>query len=261
MTKVKIKTSAYNVPALERGLEVLELLSRHSRGLNQTEIAAALKSPLSSIFRITMTLVEYGFLERDQETKVFRLTQKMLIVGQRTLGEPDLIGQAMAVMRDLRDIVKDTILLGVLNETEIIVLDQVLGTHLFRFSVNAGHRIPVYCSAPGKAILAFLPEKQCESVIVKTRFVRHNENTIVTPEAFRHELTMVAKRGYAVDRGEEYAGIYCVSAPIFDRNGYPIAAIWVTGPDQHVRPEDIPGIGKQLREHASQISARLGFVS
>ncbi len=254
------KKTTYNVPALERGLEVLELLSQHPRGLNQTDIAATLKCPLSSIFRITMTLVEYGFLERDAETKLFRLTQKMLLVGQRTLGEPDLIGHAMAVMRDLRDLVKDTILLGVLNDVEIIVLDQVLGTHLFRFSVNAGHRIPVYCSAPGKAILAFLPEKQRDAVIGKIRFVRHNENTIVTPEAFRHELAMVAKRGYAVDRGEEYAGIYCVSAPVFDRNGYPIAAIWVTGPDQHVKPADLPDIGKQVREHAARISARLGFV-
>jgi DNA-binding IclR family transcriptional regulator len=257
---VMTKTSTYNVPALERGLEILDLLSRQPRGLNQTEIAAQLKCPLSSVFRITMTLVDYGFLERDSETKAFRMTQKMLLVGQRALGEPDLIGQAVAVMRELRDVVKDTILLGVLNETEIIVLDQVLGTHLFRFSVNAGHRVPVYCSAPGKAILAFLPEKQRDAVIGKIKFVRHNENTIVTPEAFRHELAMVARRGYAIDRAEEYAGIYCVSSPIFDRNGYPIAAIWVTGPAQHVKPEDIPGIGKHLRDYAGRISARLGFV-
>lgn len=252
------KTSLYNVPALERGIEVLELLSRQGR-LSQTEIAAQLKCPLSSVFRITMTLVEYGFLERDPETKTFRLTQKMLVVGQRALGDPDLIGQSVPVMRELRDIAKDTILLGVLNEAEIIILDQVLGTHLFRFSVNAGHRVPVYCSAPGKAILAFLPEKPRDETIAKIKFVRHNENTITSPGAFKRELIQVAKQGYALDRGEEYPGIYCVGAPVFDRNGYPIAAIWVTGPDQHVKPEQLPAIGQQVRDHAARISARLGF--
>ena len=240
-------------------MAILELLAHHPGGKGQLEIAQLLKCPVSSVFRITLTLEKYGYLERDPETKVFRHTQKMLMLGQQALSETDLIGSCMPVMRELRDDFADTILLGVLNGTEIIVLEQALGSHLFRFSVNAGHRIRAYCSAPGKAIIAYLPENRQEQVIAQTEFVRFNANTIVTPQAFRKELQKVCKLGYAVDNAEEYAGIYCVGAPVFDRSGYPIASIWVTGPSVRVKPEMIPGIGEKIREGALRISRRMGW--
>ncbi len=255
------KTDArYSAPSLERGLAILEYLAHHPGGKGQVEIAQALKCPVTSVFRITLSLEKAGFLERDPETKVFRHTQKMLMLGQQALSETDLIGSCMPVMRELRDELEDTLLLGVLNGPEIIVLDQALGSHLFRFSVNAGHRIRAYCSAPGKAILAYLPEKPREQAIAQTEFVRFNANTIASPQDFRKELQRVLKLGYAEDKGEEYAGIYCVGAPVFDRSGYPIASIWVTGPDVRVKPDMIPKIGGRIREGAARISRRLGYA-
>jgi DNA-binding IclR family transcriptional regulator len=245
---------------LVRGLAVLEYLAHHPGGKGQLEIAQALKCPVSSVFRITMALEKAGYLERDGETKVFRHTQKMLMLGQQALSESDLIGCCMPEMRELRDELEDTILLGVLNGPEIIVLEQALGSHLFRFSVNAGHRIRAYCSAPGKAIIAYLPEKRRDRVIEQTEFVRFNANTITTPEAFRKELQKVAKIGYAEDKGEEYAGIYCVGAPVFDRSGYPIASVWITGPGMRVKPEMIRGIGEKIRAGALRVSRRMGYA-
>jgi DNA-binding IclR family transcriptional regulator len=256
----KKNDAQYSAPSLERGLTILEYLAHHPDGKGQVEIAQALKCPVSSVFRITLALEKAGFLERDPETKVFRHTQKMLMLGQQALSETDLIGCCLPVMRELRDELEDTVLLGVLNGTEIIVLDQALGSHLFRFSVNAGHRIRAYCSAPGKAIIAYLPEKRREQVIAQTEFVRFNANTIATPQGFRKELQKVAKLGYAEDRGEEYAGIYCVGAPVLDRSGYPIASVWVTGPDMRVKPEIIPGIGEKMRVGALRISRRMGYA-
>lgn len=256
----KKEDARYSAPSLERGLVILEYLAHHPDGKGQVEIAQALKCPVTSVFRITLALEKAGYLERDSETKVFRHTQKMLMLGQQALSETDLIGCSMPVMRELRDELADTILIGVLNGTEIIVLEQALGSHLFRFSVNAGHRIRAFCSAPGKAIIAYLPEKQREQVIEQTEFVRFNANTIATPQGFRKELQKVLRLGYAVDHAEEYAGIYCVGAPVFDRSGYPIASIWVTGPDVRVKPEMIPGIGEKMKAGAARISRRMGYT-
>lgn len=249
----------YSAPGLERGLAILEYLALHPGGKGQVEIAQALKCPVTSVFRITLALEKTGYLERDPETKVFRHTQKMLMLGQQALSESDLIGCALPFMRELRDELGDTVLIGVLNGTEIIVLEQAMGSHLFRFSVNAGHRIRAYCSAPGKAIIAYLPEIQRERVIAQTEFVRFNANTIATPEAFRKELLKAGKLGYAVDNGEEYAGIYCVGAPVFDRAGYPLASLWVTGPGNRVKPQMIPEIGLKIKDGAARISRRLGW--
>lgn len=255
----KKEDARYSAPSLERGLAILEYLAHHPDGKGQLEIAQALKCPVSSVFRLTLTLEALGYLERDAETKVFRHTQKMLMLGQQALSETDLIGSCMPVMRELRDELADTILLGVLNGPEIIVLEQALGSHLFRFSVNAGHRIRAYCSAPGKAIIAYLPEIQRERVIAQTEFIRFNANTIITPEGFRKELQKVAKLGYAIDNGEEYAGIYCVGAPLFDRSGYPIASVWITGPGTRVKAEMVPGIGETIKAGAARISRRMGW--
>ncbi len=255
----KREEGRYSAPSLARGLAILEYLAHHPQGKGQLEIAHALKCPISSVFRLTLALEKAGYLERDAETKVFRHTQKMLMLGQQALSETDLIGSCMPVMRELRDTLEDTILLGVLNGPEIIVLEQALGSHLFRFSVNAGHRIRAFCSAPGKAISAYLPEIQRERMIAQTEFVRFNANTIATPEAFRKELQRVVRQGYAVDNGEEYAGIYCVGAPIFDRAGYPLASVWVTGPGNRVKPERIPAIGQIVKEGVARISRRLGW--
>ena len=255
----KREDARYKAPSLERGLAILEYLAHHPAGKGQLELAQALACPISSIFRLTLALEKAGYLERDPETRVFRHTQKMLMLGQQALSETDLIGCSLPVMREVRDRLEDTVLLGVLNGPEIIVLEQALGSHLFRFSVNAGHRIRAFCSAPGKAIIAYLPEIQRERVIAQTEFVRFNANTIATPEAFRKELQRVIKQEYAVDNGEEYAGIYCVGAPVFDRAGYPIASVWVTGPGKRVKPEMIPEIGQTVKEGAARISRRLGW--
>ncbi|MDA3927205.1 MAG: IclR family transcriptional regulator [Kiritimatiellae bacterium] len=253
------KETQYSAPSLERGLAILDYLARHPGGKGQVEIAQALKCPVSSVFRITLTLEKSGWLERDSETKVFRHTQKMLMLGQQALSESDLIGCALPIMRQLRDELGDTILIGVLNGAEIIVLEQALGSQLFRFSVNAGHRIKVHCSAPGKAILAYLSEAQSNKVIEQIEFKRFNENTITTPKDFLKALKEVKAIGYAEDKGEEYAGIYCVGSTVFDRTGFPVASIWVTGPDIRVTPDMIPGIGEKMRKGALRISKRMGY--
>ncbi len=252
------KEARYSAPSLERGLKILDYLARHPGGKGQVEIAQALKCPVSSVFRITLTLEKFGFLERDPETKVFRHTQKMLMLGQQALSETDLIGCALPIMRELRDELGDTVLIGVLNGTEIIVLEQALGSQLFRFSVNAGHRIRVHCSAPGKAIVAHLTETQAEKVIRQIEFTHFNENTITSPREFRAALREVRELGYAEDKGEEYAGIYCVGSTVFDRTGDPVASIWVTGPAMRVTPEMIPGIGAKIHDGAMRISSRMG---
>jgi len=257
--KTKKTDTTYSVPGLERGLAILEFLAEHPEGKSQNEIAEELHCPSASVFRMTLSLEKAGYLVRNPKTKAFRHTMKMLMLGQKAISEIDLVGNSLPTMRKLRDALHDTVALGVLNEMEIIVLESVLGSHLFRFSLTAGHRIGLHASAPGKAILGFLPEDQRDRTIQNIKFVKYNDHTITTAKAFQQELASVREKGYSVDRGEEYASIYCLGSPIFDRNGYPIAAIWVTGPDNRVKPSQYPSIGEQVRDGALEISRILGY--
>ena len=256
--KTSKKKDAMPVPGLSRGLSVMEFLSSRPQGGTQVEIAEALSLPVSSVARITLQLEATGWLRRNPDTKAFSMTMKMLMTGQRALFDRDLIGLALPEMRALRDKWLDTVLFGVLHDAEIVTIENCAGKRLFRFSIDAGHRSPLHCTAPGKAITAFLPQEIREGLMKRMTFTRYNSRTICTPKAFLAELKRVHENGYSTDDGEQYNGIYCVGAPILDRNAYPVATIWITGPVENISTDDIPKIGADFRDAASRISSLLG---
>jgi DNA-binding IclR family transcriptional regulator len=253
------KKPKYDVPSLKTGFQILEYLSRHPGGRVLTDITEALDCPVSSAYRITMALEDMGLVSRDPETKQIRLTTKLLLIGQRAITETNLVEHALDVMRELRDRVQDTVLIGVREDTEVIVLDEAIGTRMFCFISKLGYRIGISCSAPGKAILAFLPENEREELIAALKFVRYNERTITSKERLRRELVDVVKKGYSFDDSEQFEGIYCIGAPVFDRSGYPVASVWTTGLMMNIDRKQIPEIGAAVRDHADRISVRLGY--
>ncbi len=252
------RVSRYTVPNLERGLKMMELLLDYPNGLPQTEIASRLGCAKTSVYRIAMTLVDYGYLSRDDD-KTIRLSRKLLAMGSRTLGEENLMAIAFDVLKSLRDQVKETVLIGTIIETEFVVLGQVLGSHPFKFSLDLGTRLPLHTCAPAKAILAWLPVPERDSILSKISFPRFNDHTICDVKTFTQELEQASRDGYTLDRGEQLSGIHCVAAPIFSRHGYPIAGIWTTGPVDRIRFEDLPRVGALVAGHAHTISQRLGY--
>jgi DNA-binding IclR family transcriptional regulator len=254
------KKPKYDVPSLKTGFDILDHLSRHPRGEVLTDIAAALDCPVSSAYRIAMALEDMGLVSRDPETKQIRMTNKLLLIGQRAITETNLVEHALDVMRELRDRLVDTVLIGVREGADVVVLDQAMGSRMFCFVSKLGYRVGVYCSAPGKAILACLPGKEREEVIAAIRFTRYNERTITSKDALRRELGGVIKNGYAFDNSEQFEGVYCIGAPVFDHSGYPVSAIWVTGLMMDLDRKRIPEIGAAVRAHADRISERLGYA-
>ena len=252
--------SKYHVPNLIRALRVLELLTEHPVGLTTTQITSMLNIPRNSVFRITSTLLEYGYLVRDEESLVFQLSQKLLTMGYAALSEESLIEKSIGVMRRLRDCYKETVPLGILHGNEGLVIEEVQGIHSFRFVLEPGRRFGIHSAAPGKAIVAFLPEEEREQLIKQAKFVKYNDRTISNKKDYRDVLHRVRKCGYAIDHAEEIEGMHCISAPIFNRHGYPIAAIWITGPSYRIKEKDFDQIGNDIKKATYRISKSLGFV-
>jgi len=94
----------------------------------------------------------------------------------------------------------------------------------------------------------------------KMKFVRFNERTITDKQKFRAELLKIRQCGYSVDRAEEFAGIHCVGAPVFDRSGRMVASIWISGQEVILPEKKFHEYGCIVREHAMAISGRLGYV-
>jgi DNA-binding IclR family transcriptional regulator len=249
----------YHVPNLDRALAILELLAQHPDGLSMIEIAGSLAFPNNSVYRITSTLFDHGYLHRDEHSKRFSLTRKLLALGYTALGEKNVIEMSIDIMRQLRDATKETVLLATLLSEAMVVMEQVPGTHPFKFMVDAGSRIDLHTSAPGKAMLAFLPETEREEILGRMKMTRFNDRTITQKNRFRKELKRAQAQGYAVDHGEQLEGVHCVGAPIFNEHSYPIATIWITGPSDRMPESSFEALGQQVLAHANRISQRFGY--
>lgn len=251
--------SKYHVPNLERALQLVELLAKFPTGLNITEISNHLEFPKNSTFRIAMTLLNFGYLNRDEGNKSFTLSGKFLSLGYAAVSDQNLTEKSLDIMRELRDALKETVLIGVILNQEGIVLEQIPGLYSFKFWVDVGTRFPMHTAVPSKAMLAFLPAREKQSICEKLVFKKFTEHTVTNLDDFYKILDEVKRNGYSVDCGEEVDGMHCIGAPIFDRNGYPVAAIWVTGPSDRLPASMFDTTGQTIKEHAHRISQRLGY--
>lgn len=262
MTEEKLTeiVSKYKVPNLIRAFEILEVIGRNNiSGLTIAELSKNLAYPKNSMFRIAMSLLALGYLDRDQSTKRFFLTKKLLTLGTLAIHEESLVEHSIDIMRSLRDKIGETVLIGILLDDRVVVMEQVLGLQTFKFTIDLGSRVEIHSSAPGKAICAFLPESEKISLLDHLDFVKHNERTIINKDAFNKELDIINNQGYSCDYAEQISGVHCLAAPIFNNNNFPIAAIWTTGPSDRIPVGDFEKIGMVVREHADMISRRFGY--
>ena len=247
------------MPNLERALELFELLSENPQGLTISAMSTILNFPRNSVFRIITTLNDNSFLIRDDELRTYRLSPKLLTIGMKALSDPALVEVALPVMHSLQKIYKETVPIGIINDNKGVILEEITGTHAFRFVLEPGKSFNLHTSAPAKAILAFLPNDEKESLLSTIKYTKYTDTTILNRQDYLGDLQKVKKLGYAKDFAEEIEGMHCLAAPIFNRTGYPVAAVWITGPSIRIHESDFDEIGRDVRHHADKISNKLGF--
>ncbi|MGY8769745.1 MAG: IclR family transcriptional regulator [Pirellulales bacterium] len=241
-------------PNLQRGLGILEYLAQNPGGSTVTELAESLTLPTASVFRITKALVDLGYLARDPSSKRFSMTNKFFLLGQPRSSQLSLSQCSIEAMRDIRRSTGETTQLCCLIETEMVIIEQLLAVHSFKYSGELGARCPCYSSAPGKAMIAFLPEAEQTALIDAINFKQFTQTTISGKQELRDELSQVQEQGWASDRAEGLEGIHCVSAPIMDRHNYPVAAITITGPSSRIPESEFESIGKVVCNGANKAS-------
>jgi DNA-binding IclR family transcriptional regulator len=248
--------SALQVPALQRGLAMLESLAATPEGATLSELAAGLEISIASVFRLAGALEELGYVRRDEKTKRYAVTQKLLLLGQPHSGQRSLVECALEPIRRILAATGETTQLCCLAEADCVILEQLPSLHPFKYIVDLGSRVPIHCCAPGKAILAHLPDDVLDAVLSQLNFEKHTERTLLSRKALLVELERVRACGYAVDCGEHFDGIHCVAAPLLDRHGHTIAAITIAGPATRIPAERFAEIGRVIIEEANDAAKR-----
>lgn len=249
----------YKVPNLEKGIAVLEYLSFQTKGETLQNIKAALDISQTTTYRILNTLVRLDYLLYNEDTKRYKLSRKLLTLGFRSLNENRLLETVLPHLRDLRDQVEETACFGVMGDKKGIFIDQAQGHHTFRFILSPGKPFELHCSAPGKAIMAYLPANVRNRYLGYMDFKPYNSRTITDPERYMQELEKVYEQGYAMDNEEELTGVICVGAPVLNYTGYPCGAIWISGPKDRLNDETVKNAIACIKQTAGLISAELGY--
>lgn len=251
----------YHVPNLDRALRVLEVLAQHPAGLNRNELAAKTDCSPTMIYRICMTLTHGGFLLRNEETGMYRLSHKLLDLGCAGSDEYSLASVAWPEMTALRDATGVTNMVGCLyNDEEGVVLEVAESRSRMRFVVEKGFRTRDFHTGAGwKSILAFLPPERLQAIVKQMKFTKLTEQTIVTPKAFLEDLAVVRRKGYALDQQEATVGIHCIAAPIFNRKREAIGTLNISGFTDQLPKKDFEKNGVLVKNAADRISRKLGY--
>ena len=251
----------YHVPNLDRALVILDLLSKNPAGMSRNEMAAASGCSTTMVYRIAMTLADNGFLFRDETTGRYRLSSKLLDIGVAGSDEYSLTTVAWPEMTALRDATGITVMLGsIYGEFEGIVLESAESRAMARYVVQRGLRVPTLHVGGWKAVLAYWPEERLKAYLDQATFTALTPNTPTTREAVMSALKEVRRAGYAADESEMTEGNHCVVAPIFDRTGMPVGPLCLSGLAMQLPVKDFAKRGRQVREAADSISAKLGWT-
>jgi IclR family transcriptional regulator, KDG regulon repressor len=249
------------VKSVSRALDIIALVGSKKGGMGVTEISKQIDINKSSVYRILSTLVQYGYIEQDEETGRYKLGYKFLEVSSQLLDSIDLRAEAKSYLQELESETNEVIHLVVFDQGEVVYIEKLEGNETLRMHSKVGKRAPMHCTSVGKAILAHLPTSVVLDILERKGMPMHTEKTITNKDAFLQELIRVKQKGYALDLEENEYGITCIAVPIFDHSGKVIAAISISGTTIRMTDKRLDILQERMRQIGIQISARLGYVS
>ena len=246
----------YQAPALEKGLDILELLSDHPGGLTPTEVAQHLGRSIHELFRMLMCLQRRGYIAPGQQEDRYVLTLRMFELSHRFPPVKRLISEAMPEMLALTRMLDQSCHLTVLHNGRSLVAAQVDSPGDMGFSVRMGAQIDMLGSASGRVLLAFQPPPDRDRLLGGL----HHAPFWKDAAALARHLQRVRTRGHEAMDSTQIRGLRAVSFPILNFTATAVASITVPYLDRLDAPER-PGLDQATRElgaAASRISQALG---
>ncbi len=216
--------------SVTKALDALDLLGRAGQAVRLKDLALQLDWPESSTHRLLASLASRGYVRQQGPGGAYHLGWKVVVLA-RSLGVEARLAQGLRpYLQKLVRQVDRTVNLAVLNDLQVMYLDCVTPNQRMTLYVAPGATLPASGTALGKALLAYLPSDQLESVLSRLHLERFTPRTITSIGEFRRALNNVRQHGYAVDNRELKPDVMCLAAPIVDASGIAVAAVSVTTP-------------------------------
>ncbi|MBL8580837.1 MAG: IclR family transcriptional regulator [Rhizobiaceae bacterium] len=240
--------AAGTVQSLQRGLQVLDIVIQAREPMRLADIARELDMDRASAFRLLQTLERNSLVSKDPVKKQYAVGGRLLQWAAAIVQDVNLVAAARPHLEKLVARTNESGHFGVMSKGRAMLLDYIGSKGMIVVQNRVGVFEPLYCTALGKALLAFQPEASRRSLLAGIEFERHTPQTVTDRASLERTIGAVRAEGVAHDDGEYNAVLYCVASPVLGQDASPIGAIGVS----MVRP-----IALQSPDHIAQVAAEV----
>ena len=246
----------YPTPALEKGLDILELFASTPEGMTISEVARRLNRTMSEIFRMLLCLEQRGYLAQSANKERYHLTLRLFRLAQEHPPTKRMVMEALPIMHWLAHELRQSCHLGVLDGGHVVILAQVDSPESTGFYVKVGSKVNLMHAATGHVILAHQTEDACERAIQEWALETRKKK----PADLDSHLAKIRVRGYERRASYEVAGIVNISFPVLNSQGNAVAGLTVPYVKRIEDTVGIPQVIAALRTASRQISEVLGAM-
>lgn len=214
------------IAGLEKGLAVIEAFDQERPRLSITEVAERTGLTRAAARRYLITLAHLGYVQQDR--KLYGLTPKVLRLGQSYMHSARLPRVIQPLLQKLAYALQEASSAGVLDHDDVIAVAAASAGRVVSATLQPGTRVPAYCTANGRVLLAALPDEALEAWLAGRPLPALTPHTITDAERLRAELGRVRRQGYAVVDQELELGLRTLSVPLVSADGAVLAAINVS---------------------------------
>jgi IclR family KDG regulon transcriptional repressor len=248
------------IQVLQRAMRVLSSFDHGHPEMGVAQLARKLDLPKPTVYRILATLESGGFIQQNPDTGKYHLGFQAAVLGLLALQQVSMRSEALPFLQRLLDECQETVDLAVFDAGEMVYLEVLESPQPVKIAAKAGRRLPAYCTASGKAYLAYASEEDVAMVLAQ-EMEAYTSNTIVDRERFMEDLHLTRERGYAISGEEFEEGIKAVAASVMDSSKQVVAVIAIAGPAYRLPPERVAELGEAAKRTAQELSHRLGARS
>jgi len=240
-------------------VNLLKAFSADRNELRLVELTRLVGLNKTTAYRLLTALESAGMIERTPGADAYRLGPELMALGSLALGSSGLRLASRATLQSLAVETRETATLEVLVDDQVLILDEVMGSHVIGALPSLGTRWPVHTTSTGKVLLAYMAEEQRDNHL-SPKMAAATPRTITGRQAFSRELERVIELGYGLNDEELEAGYVGAAAPIRSVDGAVVGAISVGGPKSRLDPDRLTRIARTLPAAADQVSRRLGWA-
>ncbi len=255
------KDEAFYNRSLERALQILNAFTGEKQELTLVQLSEVLSLPRATVLRLCSTLVKYGFLRQEPDSKRYSLGLRLFELGSIVFNSFSLRRIASHHLSDLQQKTSKTVFLGVLENDELLYVDKREDSrNPISFTSEIGKRRPPYWGMLGPLLMAYLSDSDIDGILERHPLKATAKKSITRKEDLMKWLNQIREQGFAIDLETAMDGIAGVAAPVRDATGRVIASIGVAFIASSVDSKSLKKIVKEAGTTALSISKELGYA-